>query len=323
MVQMNFLSRKNVLVLSGVVFGIVLLMLLRAWAHSRAASGGAKATVHAVKVEEVVAKDLAWANQLSGSGINRELMTPIHGLFIQGRKGSHDFADDVLGFRSKWYLTQDYLSKGHRHADFLREEFSKHIFSPQQLQKAIEAAVSAYMRHLEDVDSQLLVKLETDLSGVPAEQFSAAIDRRAIHKIVDEALRHAREASIADFKGTAGVQVAVFIAAEVLTAATVGLATSAGLLTAGAVSGVGTFMIGTAVAFAADYALTKVYDRLYDPVGQLSKRVSKQLDELERMVLFGNATRPGLVQRLHDYSMRRSQAREISIRSAILRPVVL
>jgi hypothetical protein len=278
------------------------------------------AAVPVVNVQEIVAKDLEWANQLSRSGVDPEL-TLVRDLFVQGRKGSHAFADEALGLRSKWFLMRDYVSKGHKHANFLQEEFAKHIFSQLQLQRAVEAAVSAYMRHLEDVDSQLLVRLEADLSGIPAEQFSPGIDRGAIRRIVDEALRQARDASMADLRGQVGVQLASFVAGEVLTQAAIALGTSCGILSAGAVSGPWTFGIGIVVGFAADVAVTHAYDKLYDPVGKLTKQVNNQLDQLERAILFGSSTRPGLEQRLRDYSVRRSQAREAAIKDAILVPV--
>jgi hypothetical protein len=315
-----YFTKRNLLIAAGVAAGIVLTMMIRVLrTHPRAVAS--KPTAPVVTVQEIVAKDLEWANQLSGTGIDRELMSPVRGLFAQGRKGSHAFADEVLGLRSKWYLTRDYITRGHTHAAFLREEFSKYIFAPQQLQKAVEAVVSAYMRHLEDVDSQLLVRLEADLSGIPAEQFTPGIDRGAIRKIVDEALRQAREASVADFKGAVGTQIASFIAGEVLTMATVQLATSAGILTAGAVSGPWTFGIGIVIGFAADVAVTHAYDKLYDPVGKLTKQVNSQLDQLERAILVGSDKGPGLDQRLRDYSLRRSQAREAAIQGAILHPM--
>ncbi len=126
---------------------------------------------------------------------------------------------------------------------------------------------------------------------------------------------------MADFKGAVGVQIASFIAGEVLTMATVQLATSAGILTAGAVSGPWTFGIGIVVGFAADVAVTHAYDKLYDAVGKLTKQVNGQLDQLERAILFGSPRRPGLERRLRDYSLRRSQARESTISGAILHPV--
>ncbi len=174
----EYLTKRNLLIGAGVATGVALMILVRVvWGHSRTATvvRPPKPTVPIVTVQEIVAKDLEWANQLSGSGVDVEL-TPVRDLFAHGRKGSHAFADEVLGLRSKWYLTRDYITRGHTHAAFLREEFSKYIFAPQQLQKAVEAVVSAYMRHLEDVDSQLLVRLEADLSGIPAEQFTPGID---------------------------------------------------------------------------------------------------------------------------------------------------
>ena len=58
----------------------------------------------------------------------------------------------------------------------------------------------------------------------------------------------------------------------------------------------------------ADWAVSWAYDELYDPVGELTKKMDEQLGQLEQMILVGDAEQPGLEKRLQDYASRRSQA---------------
>ena len=247
-------------------------------------------------------------------------MTPIHDLFAQGRLGERAFVDDALGWNSKWILVKDYLFSSDEHGKYLQEQFGARIFTPEQLESAVESAVTAYMKHLEDVDSELLVKLQADLSGVPQEQFSPGIDRDAIRQVVEAALRKARTSAVSDFRGMVGREIASMVAGEVLSQVAVQLATSCGILGAGAASSAVTFGAGLVVGVIADWAVSWAYDELYDPVGELTKKMDEQLDQLEQMILIGDDEQPGLEKRLQDYASRRSQARDAAIRGAILPP---
>lgn len=310
----SYLTKRSLLIGAGVVAGIALAILLRVfWADMATLVGVPKP----LTAEEIVAKDLGWANQQSASGIGPGL-TPVRELFWQARLGARLFVEDALGWDSKWKLVKDYFSKDDEHGKFLQEQFSKRIFSPTQLQSAVESSVSAYMRRLEDVDSQLLVRLQADLSSVPSEQFAPGVDRDAIQQIVNAAVREARTAAASDFRGMVEREIVSMVAGEVLSQAAVQLATSCGILGAGAASGTVTFGAGLVVGVIADWAVSWAYDRLYDPVGELTKKVDQQLDQLERMIVIGDAKRPGLKKRLQDYSQRRSQARDAAIRGAIL-----
>jgi len=320
----QYVSKKNVLVSAGVTAGVALAILLRVFWGDLAplAEAGKPLTAQEeapkpLTAQEIVAQDLNWANQQSGSGLNSGLM-PVRELFAQGRLGARAFVDDALGWDSKWNLIKDYVSDGNEHAEFLQEQFSQRIFSDEQLESAVESAVGAYLKHLEDVDSQLLVRLQADLSSVPSEQFSPGIDREAIRQVVEAALRQARTAATSDFEGMIEREIVSMVAGEVLSQAAAQLATSTGILSAGAASGTVTFGAGLVVGVIADWAVSWAYDRLYDPAGELTKQVNEQLDQLEQMILMGDDEQPGLEKRLQDYSLRRSQARDAAIRGAIL-----
>ncbi len=302
-------------VAKGVFAGVVLATSLGIYAAKLEKAFEAKP----LTAQEILDRDLGWANQMSASGIDLGL-TPVRDLFQNAHQGAHAFADDALGFESKWKLVTDYVASRDEHSKFLKAQFSERLFSPEQLEKAVELSVRTYMKHLEDVDSQLLVLLQADLSDLPPEQFSPGIDQDALRQLLDEALRESRKAAEADFRGTVGREIVSLVAGEVLSAVAVELGTSSGILSAGAVSGTVTFGAGLVVGVIADYAVCWAYDKLYDPIGELTKRVNDQLDQVEQMIVVGTSKQPGLQKRLEDYALRRSKARDDAIRAAILSP---
>jgi hypothetical protein len=312
----RYLSRRNVVLSIGVGCGVAAAVVASIfWTDIAPAIGLSKP----LTAQEIVAQDLTWARQESVSGMSSRL-SPVHDVFVQARAGVHPFAEDALSWDSKWKLVTDYVSSGHDHAKFLEQKFSERLFSPEQLENAVEAAVGAYLKHLEDVDSQLLVRLQADLSDLPTEKLPQGIDRAAIRRLVDEALKEAKKAAEIDFGGMVGREIASLVAGEVLAAAAVELGTSTGILGAGAASGTVTFGAGLVVGIIADYAVSWAYEKMFDPIGELSKRVNAQLDQLEQMILVGGGAKPGLQRRLQDYSSRRNKAREAAIKAAIFPP---
>lgn len=308
------LWKKLVRVAEGVFAGVVLATLLGIVAAKLEKELEGKP----LTAQEILDRDLGLANEMSAYGIDP--VAPVRDLFGQARQGAHAFAEDALGWESKWKLVSDYVASRDEHAKFLQAQFSKRLFSPEQLEKAVECSIRGYMKHLDDVDSQLLVFLQTDLSDLPPEKFGPGIDHGAIPRLLDEAMREARKAAEADFRGTVGREIVSLVAGEVLSAVAVELATSSGILGAGAVSGTVTFGAGLVVGVIADCTVCWAYDKLYDPLGELTKRVNEQLDQVEQMIVVGTSKQPGLQKRLQDYSLRRSKAHDAAIAAAILPP---
>jgi hypothetical protein len=312
-VQKKHLPKRHVLQAVGVAAGVGLAICLGAnWDEVATAVGVPKP----LTAQEIVAKDLNWAKQESASGMNFG-MASVHELFGQGRQGVREFVDDALGWNSKFKLVKDYFSNGEEHSEFIEDQFSEHIFSDEQLEEAIEASVSSYVTYLDDVDSQLLIRLQMDLADVPKEQFAPSVDRDAIRQLLDNALSEAKTAAESEFGPAVGREIASLVAGEVLTLVASELATSSGILSAAAASGTVTLGVGLVVGLVADSLVTWIYEKAYDPRGELAKRVNQQLDQLEQLIVVGSSEQPGLQKRLEDYSLRRSQAREAAIRAAI------
>jgi hypothetical protein len=267
--------------------------------------------------EQIVARDLNWAKAQGMSGVKQDL-APIHELFSHGREGTRLFVDDALGWSSKWKLVSDFVTRSDAHSEYLKAQFEQHVFSDEQLESAVEESINAYLKHLDDVDSLLLVKLQADLASVPAAQLARGVDKAAIRQILDEALGEARDAARSDLGGMLEREIASWVAGEVLTAVGVELATSTGILSAGAASGMVTVGAGVIVGIIADWAVSWAYDRMYDPVGELTNKVNEQLNGMEQMILTGDAEHPGLQVRLLRYAQERADARNDAIKDALL-----
>jgi hypothetical protein len=266
---------------------------------------------------EIVNRHLAWADS-QGQTCLAEQIAPIQELFDEARLGTRQFADEALSIQSKWKLVKDYVTSGNEHKAFLEERFAQHVFAPEVLESVVQTVVAAHMRHLENVDSELLVRLQADLENVPNLQLSDSVDRQAIAASLQQTMRQAIGAVEAELRGDVAFELVAYLAGEALTSATFRLATSAGILGAGVASGTVTFGVGLVVGLIADAILGWAYDAYFDPAGELSRQLNQTLDSLETLILTGDESGPGLIQRLQDYGARRSAARGAAVRSTVL-----
>jgi hypothetical protein len=298
----------------GVLLGMVGMVVIRS-ASKDATVAKSRMQTSEYSASDIVNRHLAWAD---GQSNGEPAVQAIRELFAEARLGTRQFASEALSLKSKWKILTDYLTDGQDHKEFLNEQFAIHVFTPEALEAAVQSAVAGHVRRLDDVDSELLVRLEADLESVPNLELSAGIDRHAIQSSLDAAVRQAIEAVQAELLPGAGLELVSYVAGEVLTSATFSLGASTGILSVGTASGVVTFGVGLVVGIIVDAVVSWVYDAMYDPVGQLTVRINQTLDELEQTILSGSDDAPGLVGRLQDYAARRSHARNATIRSVVL-----
>jgi len=303
----------------GIVAGLVVAAVLRSASDDEGVSIAPPPSrvAEGASVADVVGRHLRWADEVSAAGLAPHV-APVQEFFAQARLGTREFAKDALSLESKWKMAAGYMTDSDDHAQFLEERFTAHVFSPEALEALVQSVVAGYLQHLEDVDSQLLVRLQADLSDMPSAQLSLNMDRRGIEEAIQKAMSQAIGALEADFRGAVGMELVGWVAADVLTTAAFELASSAGILAAGTASGTVTFGVGLVVSLIVDAIISWVYDEVFDPVGELTRTVDGTLLELEGLILGGDDNTPGLVQRLHDYAMRRSQTRNRAILTAVL-----
>jgi|SRR5579872_574946 len=297
--------------------GVVLALIAGVAIHSSRSDSvpaDAGASAPRVNATEIVDRHLAWAD---GQGNAEQSVQPVRELFSEARLGSRRFAAEALSLTSKWKVLTDFLTDGQDHKAFLNEQFVLHIFPPEALEAVVQQAIAGHMRQLDDVDSELLVRLKSDLASMPNLEFLAGIDRPVIQASLDAAVRQAAQAVQAELLPGAGLELVSYVAGEVLTSATFSLGASTGILSAGAASGVVSLGVGLVVGIIVDAVISWAYDAMYDPVGQLATRIDQTLFELEETILKGSNDAPGLISRLQDYGARRSHARNATIRSVV------
>lgn len=308
--------KQRLLVVCVLALGIVGLRLFASWVQRPSDIVSSVVGNQQPTVEEVVGRELAWADQQTAMGLGVQL-TPVRDFFNQSRLRTRRFAEDALGWDSKWTLVTDFVGGKSEHARFLEERFAARLFTPEQLEQVVSDSVAAYLRQLDEIDAEFLVRLRADLEDVTPAQFSVDLDRDAMTASIGAAVGEAVNAVQFDFGGMVGQQVISLIAGDVLGGAAAQLATSAGILGVGAASGVVSCGITLVVGVIIDEILQLLYEAVFDPAGTLSEKVNGTLSQLESLILIGNETQSGLEGRLRDYANRRSQARQAAITTVI------
>jgi hypothetical protein len=86
--------------------------------------------------------------------------------FSRGRQAAQPFAEEVLGFRSKWEFAKAKLpfTDADGHERFLKECFERHLFTADDLQQCLQSAVAGYATALSGIENRFLTSARADLS---------------------------------------------------------------------------------------------------------------------------------------------------------------
>jgi len=315
---MKLLRRNYFYATGGVVAGITIIHLLLFYGDSPRPKPPYIGVIHSAPttMNEILNKHFAWAKEANGQALHLG-MEPIRAFFDEAKQGTRGFGEDVLSFDSKWTMVTDLISNEKQHRAFIERKFAERVFNPSELEKVVQTAITLSMQRLDDVDSELLVRLEQDIAHLPSESLSVSIDRSALQQTLRQAMNEAAKSVQTDFRGMVGRELVSFVAGEVLTVAATELAASAGIMGAGAYSGVATFGVGVGVGIAIDYVVSMAYESYFDPAGEISRQLNQSLDQMRNLIINGTNRSPGLSSRLVDYASRRNQARVTSIQAVI------
>ena len=279
----------------------------------------------------------AEADTRSAGAIDARL-TPVRDLFARGRKGADGFAAEALSWRGKWQFIRGLTDDGASHRLFLADAFARHVFSAEELEAALTAAVRGYLDDVDGYEAEMLVRLRADLAdpGRPADLLPPALRgdeafRAAYRKLAEGIAADLRT----DIAVKAGGEVALFVASDIAAqvalqaarAAAAQLGVDAGLLGGGAVSGLATLGIGMVVALILDAVLDELL-RLagHDPVAEIAGKVRRTLNELEGALVredggFLSRTKAGtLRQRMEELHAERSKLRRAAVTNLITNP---
>ncbi|MEM6910928.1 MAG: hypothetical protein AAF555_05030 [Verrucomicrobiota bacterium] len=243
--------------------------------------------------------------------------------FKESRKGVPAFAEEMLSIKSKWLAAKGKMpwSNDQEHRKFVRDQFSDSIFSPADLEKVIETAVLEYVASLEAIENQMLVDVRADLADYPEGAFpelqteedfqvsyAAAVDDVSALIETDSAIVTGR---------IVASEVAAIVAVRVLTAVGTRMGVSAGILSAGAASSTVTLGAGIVLGIAVDQVVGWVIGWFYDAEKNIADKVRGSLKDIEKGILAGTETHPGLEETLRQIGDARARARRLALDTMI------
>jgi hypothetical protein len=240
-------------------------------------------------------------SQIDGS------LTSLEGFFSEAKGHAKAFADDVLGWYSKYKLIRG------QHEQFLAETFRKHFFGPDELRQAMTNAVEAYVAELEAIDNRMLVDIRMDVADLPAAASLSSMPVPDLQKRYREMCGRIGGVAGADLTVDAGRAVADLIVGSVVAMIAARMGTSAVVVGAGAASSWWTLGIGLVVGVIVDQIIATVWDWTYDPRGKLVAMMGEKLDEVRKLVLEGDAGKPGLRRELRLYAEKRATLRREAV----------
>ncbi|MEX2285842.1 MAG: hypothetical protein WD648_02055 [Planctomycetaceae bacterium] len=264
---------------------------------------------------EMVAKPhLGWAEQECDRIID-EHVKAIDTFFADAKQHTPAFADEALSWGSKWRLVVDHVpfTSGERHETFIRERFEEYVFQPSDLEDAVKQVVASYLKHVESIEGQMLVRIRTDVADFPEAYLIARIDEEKLHASYDEAVSRVMEATGSNLRADIATELVSIISGEVLAQVAVRLGVSAGILGTGAASSWATFGVGLVVGLIVDQIVSRVWDWYADPKGNLAAELDAKLDEINKLLVDGSDDTEGLRARLRAFAKERAAVRSQAV----------
>jgi hypothetical protein len=178
---------------------------------------------------------MEWADAQSLKAVDDHLAS-LSAYFEEVKKRTPKFAEEVLGWGSKWRVVVDKMpfTRTDRHEIYLRERFAAHIFTSEQLSQSIEAVVKGYTSSVQSTEGLMLVKIKADIADLPQASLPQFASKESLERAFAVALENAAKKVQVDLRNDVIRQVASTIAGEVLTMVAVRLGVSGGILAAGA-----------------------------------------------------------------------------------------
>lgn len=231
----------------------------------------------------------------------------LEAFFDEAKGHADDFADDVLGFYSKYKLIRG------QHERYLRDKFSEHFFAPDELKQAMTSAVESYVAELEAIDNRMLVDIRLDVADIPAAQPLARMPVPELQSRFRKICAKIEGITGADLAVDVGKAIADVIVTSVVALVVARLGTSATVLGVGAASGAWSLGIGLVISVIVDQIIGAVWNWTYDPHGKLMKMMKNKLEEIRSTVFDGDAGQPGLREELRRYAEKRALVRREAV----------
>ena len=247
-------------------------------------------------------------------GASERCLLNLAPFFAKAKAKVPEFADWALGAWSKIYYLVDTITFGKTkwNADLLKEKFESLVISEGSINVEITRFRKEYMDEMEEALNKMWIKIETTLRSYPT---VLEIQKADIKDVKDRinAMVFSGQKSAQIATAIAGPlfllsyaleealkKVFIALASQIATKAGASTATrgaaSAAVLSTGAAGSVATFGLSLAGAVAIDYMLGCLLDYTFDPKGNLTNEINKNIDAIHTTIVDGNSNQSGLKQ---------------------------
>lgn len=257
---------------------------------------------------------LEWAQKECDARLDKSLKL-LRPFFARAKEGAGTFGEYAFGWGSKLRLIKDCVPFTARDSNkrFLEDKFREHVFSAEDLEKAVRGVVAQFLREAADVESQMLVRIRLDIADLPRNNLPELktqdlFNARFEKEILDLQRKVGGQIGV-DVAGIVATEIATQIAMKVLQTAITELGVEGGVLAAGAASSWTTLGVGLVTAIIAD----QILNWWLDPVGELNRKLASDLDRLNALIVEGSEEAPGLRAKLQEYGRARSKLRYAAV----------
>jgi hypothetical protein len=240
--------------------------------------------------------------------------------FSAAKKRTPAFADDVLGWQSKWRLTTDhvpYFGTSGAHSRYVAERFAHHLFDQKDVERVIDQMMASLLADVESLEGAMLVSLRRDLEAFAGERMQSTfgtIDWQAFSDSVNVQSEAAARLRVRDDV----VQVLVsMIVADAVARVANRMGVSAAILGGGAATSEMSFGTSLVFGLAVDQAVGWAWNTIADPKGLLVKRLNERIEELHMALVAETKDANSLRRRFEDAIQERDRSRRSIILNAL------
>lgn len=250
--------------------------------------------------------------------------------FEERKKRIPAYSTRVLSFRSKWELGKSMMPGADKdaHTRFLKEEFSKMVFSEAELGQAVTDAVENYVRDIQAIENALLVKIRADLKDIPdcagllPDLKTAEFFRERFESVARGFSGKAGTDAKVDVGRLVGSEIATAIAIRVGLAVAERLGVSAGIMGTATAAGPETLGVSIVAGLIVDQIASWLIGWYYQPEVEIGNKLNDELNELSTLIISGDKNTRGLKQELGALAERRKLIREDALREMITQPAL-
>lgn len=238
--------------------------------------------------------------------------------FDKAKEKVPEFADWALGFWSKTYYLVDFITFGKTrwNAGLLKEKFESIVISERSINAEMVRFSKEYMDEMEEEFNKMWVRIETTLVNYPTVLEIQKVGVKGVKSKVNAMIFSGQKSaqiatgiegplfllSVALAKGLE--KVIAILATQIATKAGASTATrgtaSATVLGAGAAGSWATLGASMAGAVVIDCMLGYLLDYFFDPKGNLTLDICKNINAIHGTIINGNNNQPGLKQLMNN-----------------------